>query len=70
MSTSLYPRRGRQCTLWHLIPLHNVHPLFTILCYKSHVIGVILGSTWESNLRPHLRPARQDPKFNDPRISH
>ncbi|KAF9821536.1 hypothetical protein SFRURICE_014300 [Spodoptera frugiperda] len=25
------PRRGRQrCTLWHVMPLYNVHPLFTI----------------------------------------
>ncbi|KAF9813786.1 hypothetical protein SFRURICE_007941 [Spodoptera frugiperda] len=36
-----YPRRGRQrCTLRHIMPLYNVHPLFH-LCYKSHshVIG-------------------------------
>ncbi|KAF9812487.1 hypothetical protein SFRURICE_018975 [Spodoptera frugiperda] len=37
---AFYPRRGRQrCTLRHIMPLYNVHPLFTILCYKSHVIG-------------------------------
>ncbi|KAF9794388.1 hypothetical protein SFRURICE_014608 [Spodoptera frugiperda] len=34
-----YPRRGRQrCTLRHLMPLYNGHPLFTI-CVRSHVIG-------------------------------
>uniref|UniRef100_A0A2H1WPE7 SFRICE_024796 n=1 Tax=Spodoptera frugiperda TaxID=7108 RepID=A0A2H1WPE7_SPOFR len=28
---AFYPRRGRQrCTLWHVMPLYNVHPLFTI----------------------------------------
>uniref|UniRef100_A0A2H1VWA8 SFRICE_021203 n=1 Tax=Spodoptera frugiperda TaxID=7108 RepID=A0A2H1VWA8_SPOFR len=37
---AFYPRRGRQrCTLQHVMPLYNVHPLFTICCYKSHVIG-------------------------------
>ncbi|KAF9818680.1 hypothetical protein SFRURICE_011726, partial [Spodoptera frugiperda] len=35
-----YPRRDRQrCTLRHVMPLDNVHPLFYHLCYKSHVIG-------------------------------
>ncbi|KAF9796947.1 hypothetical protein SFRURICE_007490 [Spodoptera frugiperda] len=29
---AFYPRRGRQrCTLRHVMPLYNVHPLFTIL---------------------------------------
>uniref|UniRef100_A0A2H1V8G6 SFRICE_025177 n=1 Tax=Spodoptera frugiperda TaxID=7108 RepID=A0A2H1V8G6_SPOFR len=28
---TFYPRRGRQrCTLRHVMPLYNVHPLFTI----------------------------------------
>uniref|UniRef100_A0A2H1VD82 SFRICE_011347 n=1 Tax=Spodoptera frugiperda TaxID=7108 RepID=A0A2H1VD82_SPOFR len=43
---AFYPRRGKQrCTLRHLMPLYNIHPLFTIcvlspiLYYKSHVIG-------------------------------
>uniref|UniRef100_A0A2H1VJC0 SFRICE_014800 n=1 Tax=Spodoptera frugiperda TaxID=7108 RepID=A0A2H1VJC0_SPOFR len=68
------PRRGRQrctCTLRHVMPLYNVHPLFTILCYKSHVVGarlrattenrksekspVILCPTRESNPRPLVR---------------
>ncbi|KAF9819048.1 hypothetical protein SFRURICE_000713, partial [Spodoptera frugiperda] len=32
--------RGRQkCTLRHVMPLYNVHPLFHHLCYKSYVIG-------------------------------
>ncbi|KAF9800999.1 hypothetical protein SFRURICE_006042, partial [Spodoptera frugiperda] len=38
------PRRGRQrCTLWHAMPLNNVHPLFTIfvgvslLPYTGHI---------------------------------
>ncbi|KAF9808425.1 hypothetical protein SFRURICE_008478, partial [Spodoptera frugiperda] len=37
---TFYPRRGRQrCTLRHVMPLYNVHPLFTIFVLKSHVIG-------------------------------
>ncbi|KAF9804822.1 hypothetical protein SFRURICE_007725 [Spodoptera frugiperda] len=34
---AFYPRRGRQrCTLRHVMPLYNVHPLFTIFVLKSH----------------------------------
>ncbi|KAF9802109.1 hypothetical protein SFRURICE_004360 [Spodoptera frugiperda] len=42
--TPFYPQRGRQrCTLRHLMPLYNVHPLFTIFCvidvvYKSKLL--------------------------------
>ncbi|KAF9794600.1 hypothetical protein SFRURICE_018663 [Spodoptera frugiperda] len=44
--TPFYPRRGRQrCTLRDVMPLYNVHPLFTFCIiiqtynYKSDVIG-------------------------------
>uniref|UniRef100_A0A2H1WMN9 SFRICE_029093 n=1 Tax=Spodoptera frugiperda TaxID=7108 RepID=A0A2H1WMN9_SPOFR len=45
---AFYPRRGRQrCTLRHAMPLYNVHPLFTICCYKSHVIeGELIAIYW------------------------
>ncbi|KAF9805072.1 hypothetical protein SFRURICE_010255 [Spodoptera frugiperda] len=34
---AFYPRRDRQrCTLRHLMPLYNVHPLF-IIYIKSHI---------------------------------
>ncbi|KAF9788904.1 hypothetical protein SFRURICE_018480 [Spodoptera frugiperda] len=37
---AFYPQRGRQRrTLRHVMPLYNVHPLFTIFVLKSHVIG-------------------------------
>ncbi|KAF9811025.1 hypothetical protein SFRURICE_009858, partial [Spodoptera frugiperda] len=61
---AFYARRGRQrCTLRHVMPLYNVHPTFHQLCCKSHVIGIFLCSTRESNPRPlvqsHLRSLDQ-----------
>ncbi|KAF9808485.1 hypothetical protein SFRURICE_008538 [Spodoptera frugiperda] len=39
---AFYPRRGRQrCTLQHVMPLHNVHPLFTICVRKPILRGNI-----------------------------
>ncbi|KAF9801675.1 hypothetical protein SFRURICE_018232 [Spodoptera frugiperda] len=46
--TPFYPRRGRQwCTLRHVMPLYNVHPLFTN-CVISP-IPAILCATRELN---------------------
>uniref|UniRef100_A0A2H1V1M5 SFRICE_034934 n=1 Tax=Spodoptera frugiperda TaxID=7108 RepID=A0A2H1V1M5_SPOFR len=50
---AFYPRRGRQrCTLRHVMPLYNVHPLFTIFVLKSYVIGVSLLPYPGHNSRP------------------
>uniref|UniRef100_A0A2H1WTQ1 SFRICE_025653 n=1 Tax=Spodoptera frugiperda TaxID=7108 RepID=A0A2H1WTQ1_SPOFR len=47
---AFYPRRGKQrCTLRHVMPLYtyNIHPHFTIGCYKSHVIvGASIAIYW------------------------
>ncbi|KAF9791511.1 hypothetical protein SFRURICE_010985, partial [Spodoptera frugiperda] len=36
------PEGKADCTLRHIMPLYNVHPLFHRSCYMSHVIGVSL----------------------------
>ncbi|KAF9803530.1 hypothetical protein SFRURICE_005832, partial [Spodoptera frugiperda] len=51
-SYAFYPRRGRQrCKLRHVMPLDNVHPLFTIMF--SHVIG---GSRYRVSVKNEDRP--------------
>ncbi|KAF9811891.1 hypothetical protein SFRURICE_021248 [Spodoptera frugiperda] len=44
LSHVFIPRRSRhRCTLWHVMPLYNVHPLFTnyvvvsLLPYTGHI---------------------------------
>uniref|UniRef100_A0A2H1VW78 SFRICE_021576 n=1 Tax=Spodoptera frugiperda TaxID=7108 RepID=A0A2H1VW78_SPOFR len=75
LTSRLLSRRGRQrCSLRHVMPLYNVHPLFTI-CVVSPILRttteifsekspVILCPTRESDPRPlarqsHLRPLDQ-----------
>ncbi|KAF9793976.1 hypothetical protein SFRURICE_003412 [Spodoptera frugiperda] len=41
---AFYPRRGRQrCTLRHVIPLYNVHTLFTICVISPIAFGALIG---------------------------
>ncbi|KAF9823603.1 hypothetical protein SFRURICE_011909 [Spodoptera frugiperda] len=78
---AFYLGRDRQrCTLRHVMPLYNVHPLFTI-CYKSQVIGdsvlllrnfrktentpVILCPTREMNPRPLVWQSPCDHSTNE-----
>ncbi|KAF9804552.1 hypothetical protein SFRURICE_014460 [Spodoptera frugiperda] len=50
--TKIYPRRGRQrCTLRHVMPLYNVHPLFTI-CVISPILRATTNSKMSSNTLP------------------
>uniref|UniRef100_A0A2H1VQ39 SFRICE_008236 n=1 Tax=Spodoptera frugiperda TaxID=7108 RepID=A0A2H1VQ39_SPOFR len=54
---AFYPRRGRQrCTLRHVMPLYNVHPLFTIC-----VISPILRATTEKFSKIRKKPSNTLP---------
>ncbi|KAF9795649.1 hypothetical protein SFRURICE_015199, partial [Spodoptera frugiperda] len=75
---AFYPRRGRQrCSLRHVMPLYNVHPLFTICVispilhattekfYKNRKSPVTLCPTRESNPRPLVRQSHCDHSTNE-----
>ncbi|KAF9802506.1 hypothetical protein SFRURICE_013693 [Spodoptera frugiperda] len=74
---TFYPRRGRQrCTVWHVMALYNVHPLFTIChipgtipdfvlllrnCLKIENSPAILCPTRGSNPRPFAQQSHLRP---------